>query len=169
MVSFSPRGPFEVPVYAGKNGRIIGSAQGAAFWKEHAPLALARGVYIFGMRSGGGTRPTYVGKATVNFEQEVFTHHKLSAHYNVTLVNYARGTPILFFLVAPAAAGKPNLSAIDQLETDMLAESIRVNPDGVTNERKRPPPPLWSIHGVVRSTQGKPSAGAIALRELLKL
>lgn len=169
MIKFSPRGPLAVPVYQGTNGRIIRAAEAAQFWSSQAALATERGVYVFGIRSGGGVVPTYAGQATVTFEQEVFTHHKLAAHYNVTLVDYQKGTPVLFFLVYPAGGvGAPNLAAIDDLETAMIAEVTRVNPGGVTNTKKKPAPPTWAINGVVRAP-GQPSASAREFATLLKL
>lgn len=158
-----------MPTYVGTNGRLVRAAEGATFWRTHPAIASERGVYIFAMRSRGGTLPTYVGKATVTFGQETFTPHKLAAHFNVTLVDYRKGTPLLYFLLLPQRIGAPNLRAIDELETSMIAEAIRVNPHGVTNSDKRPPAPLWSITGVVRASQGKPSASAQAFRTAMKL
>jgi hypothetical protein len=168
MVIFVPHGPFVIDPHVGTNGRMIRKAEVAEFWTHHPSLKGERGVYIFGIRSGGGTTPIYVGKTEdQDFEREAFTSHKRD-HYNIALHDYAKGTPLLFFLALPRAVGAPNLAAIDALETDLIAECLRVNPE-LANTKKRPKPPGWAIEGLLRSGSGRPSAAATALRSVLKL
>jgi hypothetical protein len=77
VAEFEVHGPFEVPVYQGKNGWIVRTEEGVAFFKTHATYKARRGCYLFGMRAGRGVTPTYVGKATKTFGQECFTADKL--------------------------------------------------------------------------------------------
>jgi len=39
-------------------------------------LSQACGCYVFAVRSGGGTKPWYVGKTQRQFKNECFTNHK---------------------------------------------------------------------------------------------
>jgi hypothetical protein len=124
-----------------------------------------RGCYIFGIRAAQGFTPGYVGKARKKFEQETFAHHKLT-RYQQFLVDYQKGTPIIFFVVAPKNHGKPNIKRIEQLE--VFLENAAANDDllnirGTKAEK-------WSIAGVLRSKgKGKPSKRASQLKQMLKL
>lgn len=138
------------------------------FWEDNPSLMDKRGVYVFGIRTGRAIVPTYVGKTEGTFGGEALEPHKRSDHYNEALHTYERGTPVLFFLVYPTQAGALNKTAIDDLETALIAECVRVNPDGMTNMRKKPQIPSWSIQGVFR-TRGRPTESADDLRTMLKL
>lgn len=85
MVEFSVHGPFDIPTYRGRIGRIVRAEEGRSF-DEHSARAWRRGCYVFAMRSGRGITPTYVGKATKSFSQECFTADKLGK-CNQTLVD----------------------------------------------------------------------------------
>lgn len=170
MIRFTPRGPFAIPLSKGPGGRTISLANVKAFWTTHATYQDDRGVYVFAIRSGGGLSPTYVGKAAEQtFGIEALHAHKRADHYNVTLAHYAKGTPVLFLFVPQSGTMPTKRKAIDALETALIAEAIRVNPDGLTNHKKKPKPPLWAINGVVRSGTGKPSKSAKAARLLFDL
>lgn len=119
---FSIDGPREVPYFQGKGGRTILDENVRQFWEKNAEIAESRGCYVFGIRAGKGLTPAYVGKATKTFKQEVFSHHKLT-RYQQFLANYQKGTPILFFVVAPTKRGVPNISHIEELE-DFLASRL---------------------------------------------
>jgi hypothetical protein len=166
MLTFSPHGPFPVPMLSGPGGRTITATEGAKFWSDHPSLAKERGCYIFAMRSGGGVRPTYVGKATKTFEQETFTHHKLSEHYHRALVSQTKGTPVLFFFFHPRKKGATNRKLIDALETFLIQQCKWRNPNRLTNKRKLPKH-KWAVSGVVRSGVGKPSHSALSVRSLI--
>src|SRR6266545_1147983 len=127
MADFLVEGPFEIPVYQGKKGRIVRSEEGDQFFKNRPSLAAKRGCYVFAMRAGGGITPTYVGKATAGFKQECFTAHKLGK-CNETLVDYERGTLVAFFVVAPSGRGRPAAKQIGVLEDFLTQAGVAANP-----------------------------------------
>ena len=110
--------------------------------------------------------PLYVGKATRNFKQEVFTSHKL-AKYQQTLADYVKGTPVLFFLSLLASRGAPNRKTIGELEDFLIQTAVSENPDllNVRNTRRAD----WEITGVVRSGVGRPSKAARAFKRCMGL
>lgn len=166
MAEFTVEGPFKVPVYEGKNGRIVRSEEGEALFRHHARLASKRGCYVFGMRSGGGTIPTYVGQATKSFKSECFTAHKLGK-CNESLVDAEKGTLVVFFVIAPSGRGRPAAKQIDLLEQFLIQAGVAANPNLLnvkgTKEEE------WSIRGVIRAPRGRPSAAASAFRSAMKL
>jgi hypothetical protein len=118
------------------------------------------------MRVGKGFTPAYVGKVTKSFKQEVFAPHKLS-RYRQFLADYLKGTPILFFVVAPTKRGAPNSAHIGQLETFLIQAGVVANPHllnikGTKEEQ-------WDIAGVIRGGKGKTSSGAKQFRRIMKL
>lgn len=163
---FTIEGPFDVPYYQGKAGRTITDDNVREFWEDNEDLAEGRGCYVFGIRAGKGYTPAYVGKATRSFKQETFAHHKLT-RYQQFLADYQRGTPILFFVVAPKKRGTPNSSHIQELEAFLIQTALIANPDLLNIKGTKAEE--WGIAGVLRGPQGKPSAGARAFRKLIKI
>jgi len=166
MVEFTIEGPFDVPVYKGKNGRIVRAEEGETLFDHHPNLASKRGCYVFGMRSGGGITPTYVGKATRTFKGECFTAHKLGKA-NETLVDTERGTLVIFFVVAPSGRGRPAEKKIELLEHFLIQAGVAVNPSilnvkGTKQEE-------WSIKGVLRTRRGRPTYRASAFRSAMRI
>jgi len=162
---FTVQGPHEVPTYRGKAGRTITPEDIQEFWRSHATLASQRGCYVFAIRAGGGFTPGYVGRATKSFRQEVFAPHKL-AKYQQFLADYVKGTPVLFFLVAPAKKGKVNSKHIAALEDFLIQRGVAANPEllnvkGTQQEQ-------WAIQGILRSAQGKPTLAAREFKKAMK-
>lgn len=162
---FSVAGPFQVPVYQGKANRTIREEEGGRFWEKHGSVGKKRGCYVFGIRAGKGLTPGYVGKATRSFEGEVFTPHKLSK-YQKMLCDCRKGTPILFFLLAPSKKGKLNARHVGQLE-DFLIQNAAIANEDLLNVRGTKQQE-WAIAGVLRG-KGKPSRSARAFRKMMKL
>lgn len=166
MTIFTVHGPYDVPVHEGKVSRTITEDQAREFWKLHHDLAMRKGCYVFAIRAGRGIKPYWVGRATKTFRQEVFAPHKLSK-YQKALVDYAKGTPIMFLLTLPNQKGKPNLTGIKDLEAFLIQVGVSRNPDllntvGTGAEN-------WSISGVLRSNAGQPSKAAQTFRKLMGL
>jgi hypothetical protein len=157
MLSFTPNGPFAIPAYVDKAGKTITSAVVQQFWKEDAAFASCQGCYVFGIRSGGGITPFYVGKATKSFKQEAFTPHKI-AKYQQALAASKKGTPVIFFNAAPTQKGAVNKSAIAHLETFLIQTAASSNRDLLNVKGTKQAD--WAIAGIVRSGVGKPSAAA---------
>src|ERR1039458_7790186 len=97
----------------------------------------------------------YVGKATRSFEQEALEPHQLG-HYNAVLFDGHKGTPVLFFVAPDANKKKVPEATCDEIETFLIQSALVENPD--IRNRQKTKIPAWTIDGVVRSGQGKPSA-----------
>jgi len=151
-------------VYQGKNGRIVRVEEGAALFKKHAKLKARRGCYIFGMRAGKGITPTYVGKATKNFGQECFTAHKLDK-CNQTLVDYAKGTLVIVFVVAPPGKGRPAKTQIGDIEDFFIQTGVAKNPNLLNVQGTKRAE--WSITGVIRAKKGKPPKASSLLKSAM--
>jgi hypothetical protein len=162
---FSVHGPVEVPVYEGIAGRAIAPDNIEEFWKANPSLKSRRGCYVFGIRAGGGFTPGYVGKATKSFKQEVFTGHKL-AKYHQFLVDYAKGTPVLFFLLYPAKKGKPNTKHIAALENHLIQLGMTANQDLLNVKGTQVEE--WGITGMLRAARGKPSKATRYFKTMMK-
>ncbi len=166
MTIFTVDGPREVPVYQGNAGRTITDENIQDFWNENTDLAKRRGCYVFGMRAGKGWTAAYVGKATKSFRQEVFAHHKLT-RYQQFLVDYQKGTPVLFFVLLPIKKGKTNATHIGDLEKFLIQTGMAANPNLLNIQGTKAAD--WGINGVLRGGQGKPSKAAKDFRKIMKL
>jgi hypothetical protein len=127
MKQFEILGPVKVECYKGAAGRVVVDESLEHFCTHHPSIAARRGCYVFGIRASRGYTPIYVGKATKSFEQECFTGHKLK-HYNRALADYARGTPVLFFVAEPETRGRANAKAIGEIERYLIALGEAANP-----------------------------------------
>ena len=151
--AFTVHGPFKVPVEPNKHGKMVAKDL-TAFWSGVGDIGTRRGVYVFGIRAGKGITPIYVGKtAKQSFEKEVFMAHKRADHYNPALLDYRRGTPVMFFVAHPTGKGAVNNTLIDKIESFLIDVASTKNP-GLSNVRKKPDH-KWRIRGVVRSKAGE--------------
>lgn len=166
MAEFEALGPFPVPIYQGPRGCIVRAEEGESFFEKHGKLRPRRGCYVVGMRAGRGITPTYVGKATRSFGQECFTDHKLGK-YNKTLVDYRRGTLVIFFLLAPIGRGRPAMNQIAELEDFLIQAGVAKN-SGLLNVQgtKRSE---WSIRGLIRATPGRRTKATAAFKAAMGL
>ena len=152
MSSYEVHGPFDVSYEKRKGGRTL-SFDG--FWDEEADagyLANEKGCYVFAIGTGGGALPIYVGKATKTFKQEVFNFSNREK-YKDGFSEYARGKPLMFFVVHPVKKGPTNARMIAEIEDFLIQAGAARNPyiQNVRGIKK----PKWSIKGVVRSGGGK--------------
>lgn len=165
-MEFRVVGPFEVPTYQGKTGRIVRVEEGNAFFANHRSLTSRTGCYVFAMRAGGGIKPAYVGAATKRFGQECFTAHKLGK-CNEVLVDYERGTLVVFFIVAPERRGRPGVKQIGLVEDFLIQAGVAANPSLLNVKGTKEAD--WAIAGVIRTQQGRPSMAAAAFKSAMKL
>lgn len=105
-----------------------------------------------------------MGLAVKNLGQEVFAHHKLS-RYQQFLVEYAKGTPILFFIIPPEKRGKPNATQIRRIEKFLINLGLTANPKLLNQHYTTPE--NWGIRGVVRGGKGKTARGAASFRQMM--
>lgn len=163
---FEVYGPFEVPLEKGyrrvaKDLRTLWEQEGASEVGDRA------GVYVLCIKTSRGEMPTYVGKTTKqSFKAEAFTPAKLYL-YDKALDDYKIGKPVIYFIAYPIVRGPINAKAIDELETYLINEASRRNPN-LTNLRKVKKY-NWGICGVLRTGPGKPSASATKFKGALGL
>lgn len=166
MASFVVHGPFKVTHEKRKGGRTLVFDD---FWGqdgEASHLAKKCGCYVFAIRTGRGLQPIYVGKATRTFKQETFNpsnKHK----YHDGFSDYARGTPIMYFVVHPSQKGRINESQIMEIEDFLIQAGVAKNPD--IQNVKGTQRPSWSIKGVIRSGVGKRSKAEVQLGSLFDI
>ncbi len=156
MASFIIHGPFEIDFEKRKGGRTLTFEN---FWNEDsdaAYLAGERGCYAFGLRSGPGLRPLYVGKATKTFKQETFNPSNRHKYHN-GFSEFGKGTPVMYFVVHPKQKGKTNGRLIAEIEDFLIQAGVAKNPD--IQNVKGTSEPKWSIKGAVRSGAGKRTKG----------
>jgi hypothetical protein len=166
MAEFNVGGPFDVPLGQGTHHKYIDEKVAKDFWKENEVIAKLRGCYVLAMRASKGYKPFYVGKATKNFDQEVFADHKLKK-ISRQLADTKKGTLVLFLVSLKLTKGAVNKVAIDQAETYLIQTALAAN-DGLLNDRKTKEE-SWSINGVFKSRQGKPTKSAQELKRALKI
>ncbi|MCX6630750.1 MAG: hypothetical protein NTW28_24305 [Candidatus Solibacter sp.] len=157
MASFKVQGPFRVPYESRKGGRTLVFDD---FWATGADadadyLADERGCYVFAVRAGGGLKPVYVGQATRTFRQETFNPNNRHKYHNA-FSGYAKGTPLMFFVVHPAQKGRTNSKEISEIEVFLIQAGVAMNPS--LQNVKGTQSPSWSIKGVIRSGVGKRSS-----------
>ena len=99
--------------------------------------------------------PVYVGKATVSFEQEVFNPAN-RYKYSEAMLDYPKGTPLMYFVVHPHQRGRNNGNQIAQIEDFLIQAAAAKNPDRLQNI-KGAQCPNWGISGVIRGGAGAPS------------
>lgn len=160
---FEVFGPVSVPIQKMRKGRIVDRGALNDFWKSATEVASQTGCYVFGMSSAGGLMPWYVGKATKGFQQECFTPHKEN-HYNCSLTDYARGRPVMFFIVAKSRACQ---KFIDDVETFLIQMGVDRNPR-LRNDRKTQPP-RWLIQGVIRGEVRRTPKRAQSFKRMMGL
>jgi hypothetical protein len=161
---FDIYGPFDVPFTRAGGGRIIDKDDAWDFFEDNDEFADAYGCYVFGMRAGRGFTPWYVGKATGSFQSEVFTADKLTKYHRV-LVQYARGTPVVFFIVPDIGRGRRPTNRIDELESYLIGEAEAANPH-IVNVQGRDRA-SWRLRGL-GGGKGRLSAAAKAFRRMMQ-
>jgi hypothetical protein len=128
MTSFNVHGWFGIEYEKRKGGRTLVFDN---FWSEGSKahyLADERGCYVFAIKTGRGLEPIYVGKATKTFKQETFNpanKHK----YHDGFSEYAKGLPLMFFVVHPDQKGKTNKKQIEKIEQFLIQAGAAKNPE----------------------------------------
>ena len=134
-MNFQIYGPFTIPTRGGNGTYLMNDDDLPRFWQdvktEYPKLENSCGCYVFGIRTGGGIKPWYVGKSQKqSFFKEVFAVHKKSIYKDIIPSEF--GTPVIF-LVAKLSKGnifsRPGKSHhdIDFLENMLIIDSLRKN------------------------------------------
>jgi hypothetical protein len=164
VATFEVYGPHEIPYENARRGRRLFYSELWNQSEEHQWLCEERGVYVFCVRAGRGITPLYVGAATRCFGQECFNasnRHK----YLDGLADYARGTPVMFFIVHPTQRGRTNVREILDMEDFFVQILLAKNPN-LLNKRGTSGP-SWAVAGVVGATPGKPSRSASQFKKAI--
>jgi len=166
MASFEVHGPFEITHEKRKGGHVLVFDD---FWSKGssaAYLAEERGCYVFAIRSGGGLQPIYIGKATRTFKQETFNPGNKHKYHN-GFSDYAKGTPLMFFVVHPSQKGPTNGKHIREIEDFLIQAGVAKNPN--LQNIKGIQKPSWSIKGVIRSGVGKRTRAEVLFGNLFDI
>jgi hypothetical protein len=141
----------------------------AAFWEEPVAMEMAgkQGCYIFALHASKGFTPWYVGRATKTFKQEIFHSEKLKK-YNKLLWDGKKGSPVMFFVALPGNLKKIPVGVINDMEKFLIQSAVLKNKN-VLNTHNTKNLPEWSIKGVVRASQGKPSAKSLSFKTMMGL
>src|SRR5260370_5211073 len=164
MAEFLIAGRYTIPFQWKPGSRVLLHKE---FWnqsRELQKLATERGCYVFAVRAGKGSTPLYVGKATKSFKRECLNPGNIRKLLDA-LANYAKGTPVLYFVRHPSQRGKTNEKQIGEIENFLIQSTSIRNPD-VQNVHGREAP-KWEIRGVIRSGQGKPTTPESTFRRLM--
>jgi hypothetical protein len=167
MVTFEVHGPFEIDYEKLPGGRVLVFDD---FWSddsEAAYLADERGCYVFAIRTGGGFQPIYVGKAAkTSFKNETFNAGNRHKYHN-GFSEYAKGTPLMFFVVRSVRKGLTSKGLIAAIEDFLIQAGVAKNPNlqNVIGVQQ----PNWRIKGVIRSGVGKKSKKALMFRNLFDI
>jgi hypothetical protein len=134
-------------------------------------LRSAKGCYIFGIRTSGGSsvRPWYVGKTLNSFESECFQPHK-RVLYGKALSYYERATPCLFLVPRLTDGGSlysgASASSINFLERHLISLGLQANND-LLNKRDTKLYREVQLRGILN--EGYPDTPAKELRRALRL
>lgn len=148
---FSVRDPIKVRRAHQRAMQIISEEKIREFWEDHSELGEGRGCYIFALRAGKGITPWYVGKTERSFKSEVFASHKLK-YFHEAMSLYSKGTPVLFFLVAPESKSKRLGKHIRDLEEFLIQTARVVNPNLLNKQHNRDR--SWTIDRVLEPGRG---------------
>ncbi|MCI0364947.1 MAG: hypothetical protein L0219_13800 [Phycisphaerales bacterium] len=162
-------GPFDIAFQKNASTKRIEKAHAAQFWQSSVVghLCSKQGCYVFAMRLAKGFTPWYVGKAGKGFGQETFTDHKRD-HYNAALFAASRGTPVMFFVTPMGNHRKVPTAELNHMEKELTQFALKKNPD-LRNVQNTKNTPNWTIKGVIRASQGKPTKAASSFKTMLKV
>lgn len=163
-MKFDVQGP-----YPFEGDDISDAAQQRRFWEQTSNWANAIGCYVFGMRTGGGMKPWYVGKTENGFRGEIFQPHKI-VKYQKVIHGYERGTPIFFLF--PKLTEKNRLSTsgggIGFLEDLLIYTGIQAN-EHLTNISKTSVHRKMTVPGLIGTTLGAPTQAVVGFKRLFNL
>lgn len=166
MTQFKVTAPIDVPLH---HKGVLDPLSIEEFRTSHESEFSSCGCYIYVIprkRGAEGFTPIYVGMTTRTFAEECFTADKLTKLNGYLLRNCTRRL-VLFLIEHPKQPGRPNDSAIEDMENFLIHLAKDVNPNLINRSGTRPA--TWSIAGVIRPGPGKTSCHARALRQLLGL
>lgn len=165
MATFVVHGPFEIDYEKRKGGHTLVFDD---FWSEFSEanyLAEKQGCYVFAVGNRALT-PIYVGKATKTFKQETFNGTNRHKYHN-GFSEYAKGRPLMYFVVHPRSRGPTNEKQIAEIEDFLIQAGVAKNQNlqNVKGTRQ----PNWKIKGVIRSGAGKRNDAEVSFSTLFDI
>ena len=162
MPRFAVYGPLSIDL--DDDGNIPRSMRG--FWASadelRSGLRGAKGCYVFGIRSSGGSRitPWYIGKTNnQTFEGECFKPHQ-RVHYGYALNKYVRKRPVMYLIPQLATGGKLYRGragrAIEFVEKYLIGFGLFANED-ILNKKDTKLYNEVVVPGLLNSGKGKRS------------
>ena len=157
-----------IEVYRQKAGfrRLITDGEIKALKAKHKADLSGRGCYVYTRKAAKGEVPFYIGMAkTQPFLKEVFTPHKLGKVKDEIAASL-KGV-IRLYLIELSGTSSKALDSIPEVERYLIGVALEANPKlrNLKTEQSK----AWSIAGLIRSGQGKPSGKAVSLRGALKV
>ena len=107
-----------------------------------------------------------MGKATKTFKQETFNPSNRHKYHN-GFSDYAKGTPLMYFVVHSSQRGPTNSKQIKEIEDFLIQAGSAKNPN--LQNVKGAQQPSWSIKGVIRSGAGKRSSAEVDFGDLFDI
>jgi hypothetical protein len=170
VIDFVVHGPFKVPLNPGKKS-LDERRFRKGFWEENEKielLATAKGCYVFAIQTAhGAIIPWYVGMTARTFRGECPNLSNCLKIANDLV--HRHGTIVMFLVVYQQGRGKPNLTAIHELETVLITSAYAKNPDLLNRKDVGTNKPLVRIRGVLNPRAGKPSQSAQKFKIMIGL
>lgn len=173
-MNFTVHGPFEIK--RNRKSKILVRKECKQSFAETLDqeningLSMSCGCYIFGLKSGRGMTPWYVGKTNKQtFIEECFDHHKIN-YYN-EVISISKGTPVLFLLAKKTNKDKfckpsKNVSSeVKFLENLLIGLAINKNKN-LLNIKQTNALRNLSVPGIINSPKG---GRKLAVRNLLDM
>ena len=165
MAEFSVHGPFDVPITTlPSGGHFIDEASLDELAEESAEFERI-GVYVFGLRTGGGTLPIYVGMTqSRKLIKEAFDKDKLNK-INQYINTHTHGTLVVYLVTQIRGPGQPNKSDVENIEFYLIGLARGRKPDLINIHGNSAQ--TWGIRGVVHGGPGQPSKEALAFKDMM--
>lgn len=166
MSTWFVSGPVDVPMVQKGAARFIDEAAIDELCEECTELDRPAGVYAFGLRTGGGIVPVYIGMTEGrSLRKEAFNDRNVKQIDRY--INEHRGTLVIFTVTQVKGPGKPNISDISEIEYFLIGRAKGRNPH-LINVR-RPGEDAFSIKGVYNGGPGKSTNGEGDFKDMMGL
>lgn len=110
--------------------------------------------------------PIYVGKATKSFRQETFNPTNRHKYHN-GFSEYAKGTPVMYFVRHPQQKGRTNDKQIKEIEDFLIQAGVAKNPD--LQNVKGTQQPKWGIKNILRGGKSKKNSTELQFCKLFDI
>jgi hypothetical protein len=166
MSNWFVSGPVDVPMIQKGAARFIDETSIDELCEGCAELERPAGVYVFGLRTGGGIVPVYIGMTEGrSLRREAFNDRNVKQIDRY--INEHKGTLVIYVVTQIKGPGKPNISDISEIEYFLIGRGKGRNPN-LINVRT-PAEDAFSIKGVYNGGPGKSTNGEASFKEMMGL